>query len=88
MAQSGGDAGAKALYAAGALTRNNVAAQAAFRKAGGAQALQHILGGACSVRLQRKAVALALDLAQPSAEEGRHVGVRVCVCVSDVLVRP
>ena len=65
---SGDEAGAKGLYATAALVRNNAEARSAFQTAGGVEVLKRILAGACSLRVQRKAVALAMELAESTSD--------------------
>ena len=60
-------AAAKALYAMAGLVRNSAQGQALFHEAGGLQILGGILAERCNVKVQQKAVTLALDLAQQDA---------------------
>ena len=88
MARSGGEPGVKGLYAAAALVRNNATAQAVFHRAGGRAALESILAGECSLKLQKKAVALAMDLTECSTGRVSSTACRACralACLACVL---
>lgn len=62
-------AAATALLAIAALISNNQAAQRSFIKQGGLHVVSGILcAGTCSARMQRRAIALALDLSQQAAQ--------------------